>query len=1154
MRVRAGRLTSSPTDLANFLACRHKTERDLLMARGRLPRPEWSDPLVDVLRARGLDHERAYVDALRAQGLHVVDLTTGPDDIRPDDDEAVAATMAAMRTGADVIVQAPLAHEGWFGYADVLRRVEGASALGAWHYEAQDTKLARETRGGTILQLCVYAHILGTLQGRVPDNLRVVTPAGVETYRVDSFAAFYRRLLDDYGRFVSARQTVDETDVYPDPTDHCDVCRWQVACARRRRQDDHLSFVAGLGRSQQDELVSHDVETLERLATESAVAFTPHRGSRETYEKLHHQARVQKAQRDRQRPVHELLDSADAGFGLRQLPLPSAGDLFLDFEGDPFAREGGREYLVGLGRVTADGTFAYDCRWAFTDADERTLFEWLIDTLTGAIADTPDAHVYHFAPYEPAAIKRLMTRHATREVEVDDLLRAERFVDLLAVVRRSLRAGVESYSIKKLEPFYAFTRDLALDEAGDQRRVVELALETGDPETISEASRRAVEAYNCDDCRSTAWLRTWLERLRAELIDTGVDLPRPAGPEVVEPEIKDRDRGVLDLRTRLLARIDETGIAMQAAERDATRCLAYLLDWHRREDKVGWWEYFRLRGLAPDELLDEPAAVVGLVCIEHVDTKVNKRTGRPTGTVTDRYRYPLQEFEIRRKMKLETQDGVAFGTVVRVDRAARTFDVEKGPSAAERHPDAVFAHDQVPGGPMADVLLALGEHVAAHGMSGDGPYVAARALLQRDPPRVDGRLLGDLRASADESALAVDVVTRLDPGVLPLQGPPGTGKTFTGARMICDLVRQGRRVGVTATGHKVIRNLLDAVAREAARQDLPVRLGQKPRDDEEDAGTGIALYRDNKAPLAALVSGQVDVVGGTSWLWARPEFASSVDVLFVDEAGQMSLANAVAVSQAADRLVLLGDPQQLEQPQQGSHPDGVGVSALEHLIGADATITGDRGLFLPVTWRLAPAICAFTSEVFYERRLHARPHAAARRLTGSRRFDGAGLRVVAASHDHCRNASDEEVAVVRTIVDELLAPGVQWVDADAHGHEVVRPMTADDILVVAPYNAHVARLADALGPVGVAAGTVDRFQGQEAPVVIYSMATSRPEDAPRGLDFLYDPHRLNVATSRAKGLCILVASPRLFAPECRTPRQMRLANALCRYREMAESS
>jgi uncharacterized protein len=275
-----------------------------------------------------------------------------------------------------------------------------------------------------------------------------------------------------------------------------------------------------------------------------------------------------------------------------------------------------------------------------------------------------------------------------------------------------------------------------------------------------------------------------------------------------------------------------------------------------------------------------------------------------------------------------------------------------------------------------------------------------------------------------------------------------------------------------------------------------------------------------------------------------------VDLLFVDEAGQMSLANVLAVSRAAGSIVLLGDPQQLEQPKKGSHPEGAEASALQHALGVHKTIPEECGIFLPTTWRLAPSICSFTSELFYEGRLSSKAGLERQRLAGGGQFDRSGLWVVDVAHDGNRNSSAEEIDVVAGLVHELTATGVRWVNEDG----LEEQMAGRHILVVAPYNAQVSRLAERLEPLGARVGTVDKFQGQEAPVVIYSMATSRPEDAPRGMEFLYSLNRLNVATSRARCAVILVASPKLFEPECRTTRQMKLANALCRYRELARAS
>jgi uncharacterized protein len=364
--------------------------------------------------------------------------------------------------------------------------------------------------------------------------------------------------------------------------------------------------------------------------------------------------------------------------------------------------------------------------------------------------------------------------------------------------------------------------------------------------------------------------------------------------------------------------------------------------------------------------------------------------------------------------------------------------------------------------------------------------------------------------------------------------------------MIRELVRSGRQVGVTANSHKVIRKLLSEVLKDA---DFPIRAGHLARaeDVEETTEPGpILALASNDEASEALLAGTVDVLGGTAWMWARPEFVDAVDVLFVDEAGQMSLANVLAVSQSAENLVLLGDPQQLNQPTKASHPDGVAVSALQHILGSHKTIPEDRGIFLPTTWRMAPSLCRFSSEMYYESRLHAKPGLEHQILQNAGDLSGAGLRFVDVDHDGNRNYAPEEVDAVAQLVERLTSGSVTWLDEKG----ISRSIGTDEILVVAPYNTHVNRLLEKL-PKGTHVGTVDKFQGQEAPVVIYSMATSRPEDAPRGLEFLYSPNRLNVATSRARCVAIIVASPHLFQPECRSVRQIKLANGLCRFREMA---
>ena len=749
------------------------------------------------------------------------------------------------------------------------------------------------------------------------------------------------------------------------------------------------------------------------------------------------------------------------------------------------------------------------------------------------LARHPDLHIYHYAPYEPAALKRLMGRYATRENEIDHFLRTGVFVDLYAVVRGGIRASVESYSIKKLEPLYDFVRDAALADAGRSMAWVQECLELGATEGIEDEDRALVEAYNRDDCLSARALRDWLEKVRATAVAEGAEIARPVeGDGTVSEVLSERQLKV----ARLMERLTE-GVPVDPAERSpgqqARWLLAHVLDWHRREEKSEWFEYYRLSELSDEELLDERAALSGLAFVGPV------AGGSARSLPIHRYHFPAQETQLRGGEELHSPGGEKLGTLVEIsvepDRRHQEAQGHK-----DVHPTATFAHQVINSRVLADALVRIGEHVAEHGIDGPGPFEAARDLLLKARPRTGGQAL----QGAGETPLQAAV--RLAPhlgGVLPVQGPPGSGKTYTGARMICALAVAGKKVGITANSHKVVRNLLDAVIKAAAESGETVSCIQKVADKADDVA-GLRFTTDN-GPLLEAIAGPCDVAGGTAWLWARSDAAESVDVLFIDEAAQMSLANVLAVSQAARSIVLLGDPRQLEQPMQGSHPEGTNVSALDHILQEHATIPPGRGLFLGETWRLHPELCAFTSEMFYEGRLLPRPGLERQTIKSNGRVSGSGLRYLPVVHQGNQSWSLEEVHAIRALVEEILGSNTRWVDREGREHA----RTLDDILIIAPYNAQVFELQDRLPRARI--GTVDKFQGQEAPIVIYSMTTSTHADAPRGMEFLYSANRLNVATSRAECRCVLVAAPAVFEAECRTPSQMQLANAFCRYLEVA---
>jgi len=365
--------------------------------------------------------------------------------------------------------------------------------------------------------------------------------------------------------------------------------------------------------------------------------------------------------------------------------------------------------------------------------------------------------------------------------------------------------------------------------------------------------------------------------------------------------------------------------------------------------------------------------------------------------------------------------------------------------------------------------------------------------------------------------------------------------------MIVELVRAGRRVGITAISHKVISHLLGEACKVARQAGVPLKAVQKANETDGCPDELVEQLDDNAPVLNALREGRAQVAAGTSWFWARTEVHQAVDILFIDEAGQMCLADVLAVSQAATSCVLLGDPQQLDQPQRGVHPPGADGSAFRHLLGDRATILPEQGLFLSETQRLHPDVCGFTSELFYEGRLLPATGNEKQSVNAKGRLSGTGLRFVPVHHSGNQNESGEEVEEIAKLVRELVNGENTWTNRRGE----ISQLKLNDVLIVTPYNAQVSALRDAL-PAGAHVGTVDKFQGQEAPLIFYSMATSTATDAPRGMEFLYSSNRLNVAISRARCIAVLVASPALFEMECKNPRQMTLANGFCRYLEKAQ--
>lgn len=1099
------RILLSPSDLNAWLGCRHATFLELKALRGETHAEERDDPRLALIQQKGFEHERRYLEALRTSGKDVVEIAK-----RGTLPERVAQTQGAMEGGAEVIYQAWFLDTPWNGAADFLIRVGRESRPGSYSYEPIDTKLARSPQPKHVLQLCVYSKMLANVQGRLPENIRLVLGDMTEaSYPLAHFVHYAELAQRRLQAFTAAPPLTSAAE----PCAHCRICHWLTHCEEEWERIDHLSRIANISRSQVTKLRVAGIETMRALGRLPDGAKIEKLQS-ETLARLRQQARLQTTSLETGQNISEVL-APIPGKGFARLPRPNPGDLFFDMEGDPLFDDG-LEYLFGFAFRKGD-QIAFQPFWGHSREEEKRAFEQAMDFITARLKAHPDAHIYHYANYEQAAFNSLSTHHGTREAELDDLLRKHKFVDLFRVVREAIRVSEPSYSIKNLEKFYMPEREGEVASGGDSIVAYERWRELKDPALLRE-----IEDYNATDCRSTLLLRDWLLTLRPN------ETPWFAETDEPDTEKEEARNEAEHARAAMTARLCD---GAPEDERSFRELVSQLLEFQRREAKPQWWAMFHRQEMSEDELVDDAECLGGL-----------RRMAAPVPdkrSTINTYSFPAQDFKLREGNTPKIAESLApAGTIFSLDETNRIVQLRIGNTQPEL-PDALSL---IPSGPLdARVLRAAVYRYADAVASGAKAYAAITGLLKKQPPRVTGVRPGqhiiDGETTVDN---AVAAICALKKSALIVQGPPGTGKTYTASHAIVELLNNGKRIGVSSNSHKAIIKLLEEVENVATGRKVKFRGVKKCSDDDHELnGKYIVDVRDNKK----VFDSDYQLIAGTAWLFAREEFEEQrLDYMFVDEAGQVSLANVIAMGVAARNIVLIGDQMQLAQPTQAVHPGESGSSALEFALGEHATVPSELGIFLPRTRRMHPDVCQFVSEAFYDGRLKPEKGNEKQRLILSRKADPAlapaGLRFVEVEHTECSQKSEVEAARLSAAYRSLLKQ--RWINRD--GNEA--PLGVDDILVVSPYNMQVDELRRRL-PDGAHVGTVDKFQGQEAPVVLISMATSSAEEMPRGIEFLFSRNRLNVAISRARCLAAIFASPRLLEAPCTTLEQLRLVDALC---------
>ena len=1130
MRKTSGQLVFSPSDLNRYLASPFASWMDrLYLENRRAVRPDAESDEQKLIAQIGDQHEAAVLKDLRALEAGLVEVSK--------DGDAIQATLRAIKSGAPVIYQAALECGRFSGLADFLK----LNASG--EYQVWDTKLANSPKPYYAIQLCCYSEMLAAATGGpMPESFGIILGnKDRKEFRVGDFIHHYHRIKT--GFLALQDGFTGDLAERPEPLPRADHGRWTSQAEELFTKTDHLVQVAGITTGQIQKLKRAGISTVAELA--GASGKTVAKLSTESHEKLVAQARLQCSTREKRTvvpespPAYEVLSGINANGepqGLSALPSANSGDVFFDMEGYPLVA-GGLEYLFGA--CDSNGGHFVEW-WAHERAEEKFAFEGFVDWGYKRWKENPGMHIYHYAAYEVSAVRRLSSRHDTRKDEVDTLLRNKVFVDLYQIVRHGLRIGEDSYSIKKVEHLYRPKRATGVATAVDS--IVQYAkwIESGESRGWNNSTiLKDIRDYNEDDCRSTAELLRWL---RMVALENNLVVKRSASAAELEPIASPV------LSPEVVARLN-TAARLRKKKDTVSVTLADLIDFHRREEKPMWWRMFDRTSATADELRDDPACIEGITAV-----------GSPTEekhSLVQRYR-----FDAAQECKLSSDAKVMFThklqakfTLVGLDSSTGELQLKIGkkslagkfdgqfPASGSLLPDEVVS--------ASTIQSALTEVAAGHlKKSLHAPVVA---LLERVPPAISLQ-------NTDESTTdaAIRVTSTMSGGCLVIQGPPGTGKTYTASRVIRALLSAGKKVGVASNSHKAVVNLLQACAdalKESGSQLQGIKVG-----DEEDSIAGIPGLRFVKGSTAARDAYKGGIVGGTAWLFTRPEWEGALDFLFIDEAGQVSLANAVAMSRCAQNLVLLGDQMQLEQPIQGEHPGYAGLSVLQYALLDTAASKPDApvfhavvppgyGLFLDESRRMHPEVCRFISESIYEGRLRSHSDCARQKIAIPTDPTGlitkeAGVVFSGVEHEGSIQQSDEEVARAKAIYAALI--GQPYTDTNG----ITQPLTLNDFLFIAPYNAQVRALRSAL-PTGARVGSVDKFQGQEAPICILSLCSSFGEYGSRGLAFILDRNRINVAISRAKCLAIVVADPRIAATNASSLDEMVLLNLFCKLAKQA---
>ena len=1093
----------SPSDLMNYFICPFEVQmKKALKENQNLKiKQDPDDPLLKLIAEKGIDHEIKLLKELKRRYKNTIAIKNEKPEIM------IAATISAMESGTDLIYQAALSNDQFFGKPDFLIKTDGSSQFGDYQYKVLDAKLAKHLKPEYIIQLCCYSELLEHTQGNIFEFAQIyLGDNSYEDIKINDFYVFYQKIKE--GFIADMESVVSEL---PSPDHFTQWGAFSEYAESYFQEHDHLIQLPDIKQSQIKKLHQAKIMTINDLLDTSIGQVSGM--DQHVFKRLRNQAEMHVKSLNAGSIQYKVLDDCEKGLGLYSLPPKSSLDIYFDIESNPFHTDMPLHYLWGAAYERTEKDFK--AWWAHSDEEMRIVFEGFIDWVYQKRQTDPSMHVYHYGQFEITAIRTLMGLFGTREYEVDFLLRNDVFVDLLRVVKQSLCIGTAGYGLKKIEPLYMPERKEELASGGDSIVVYEAwAASPGKTSTHEDSALlKEIWEYNRVDCISLIDLVDWLRDIQGSSSHEFIDKPDTEPAE----EVTSFQEEIMNIQA------NQTLINAKPH----LKMLTNLCLFHKREAKPVWWRLFDRIEKTDADLVDD------LDCLgELIATGNTEKIARSTG-----FEY---SFDAAQESKVNKGDkGLKAKQNIDLNISIHDIDPDEGliilKSTAKELPSLLSL---IPCSVISPKPISLRIEEIMNAYLKDGElHTCVEHFLLRQRPSFKNEYGDDISQWKDSTLESLMLaVSELNESYLCIQGPPGTGKTYSGARVINALVNKGKRIGVASNSHKAVNNMLEAVIKNMNEEninELVCKVHNNSNDPLYDNERIILKKSPDEVPID-----DVAVTGGTAWTFSNDHFRDQLDYLFIDEAGQVSLANMIGMSASCKNIVLIGDQMQLANPSQGIHPENSGDSCLEYLLHDLPTIPIDKGVLLPNTYRMHSHICNFISSRIYENRITAiesNDKRIIKHASNSSFEKGFGIEYVPVEHSGNEQASIEEVIKIKEITKFLL----QSTKINRDGRET--EVTKEDILIVTPYNHQVRLLSDNLDST-FNVGTVDKFQGRQAPIVIISMASSNAMASPRGLSFLFDPNRLNVAISRAQSLAIIVASPELEQPIATNVKDMKLSN------------